>query len=336
MERIAFLLAGTGRPVFWRDIILCMGVAAAVFLLLALRLADRQPVFPALLLIPAAGAASLYAGRALHWYCCPESYGSFRAAVGDLAAGGLSLIGVIAGTLAVCLLFRAVRLIRDLPALLDELAAAGSLGIAAGRMCELFGDGDRGKMIFSRAALHRLPFAAAAVNPVSGEAEWRFASFCFQSMAAGAIFLLLMLRRLRRAARREEDPGGDFWLFLALYSLSEILLDSTRYDALFLRSNGFVSLEQIAGLAAAVLMMAAFSVPVLRRGGAGRLCGACWTLFAGGFGLVGYMEYYVQRHGEAYVFAYSLMAAGLLSAFIGLWTVRRCARRLPAGAPTEG
>ena len=37
-----------------------------------------------------------------------------------------------------------------------------------------------------------------------------------------------------------------------------------------------------------------------------------WLLILGMMGLAGYMEYYVQRHGNEALFAYTLMAFGLI------------------------
>ena len=54
-------------------------------------------------------------------------------------------------------------------------------------------------------------------------------------------------------------------------------------------------------------------------------------------GLAGYMEYYVQRHGGEYVFAYNLMAAGLGLVFLALalasvvWTIIKQVREKKAG-----
>ena len=336
MERIAFLLASTGRPVYWREIFICAGAVTALLTLLSLRLFDRRRIWPMLLFVPLAAALSLAAARWIHWYCCFENYESLRAAMTDLSGGGYSLIGVFVGTLCAAGLLWALRLEKDLGALLDELAGAGALGIAAGRMGELFGAADRGKMVFSSMELQRLPFAAAVVNPVSGAYEWRFAAFCAQSLWAAAIFALLLLRRVLRTGKRGEKyaSGGDFLVFLSLYCLGQILLDSTRYDALFLRSNGFVSLEQIVGLTVMTVLTAALSVTAIRRGGFRAVYPVSWALFLGGFGLTGYMEYYVQRHGEAYLFAYGLMAAGLSAVFIAFVILYVKARRPAESAAT--
>ena len=326
MERIAFLWNGSGAPVYWRTIILCLGALVFVLMLSALRLWQGRPLRPVLAGVPVGLVLALAAGRIIHWYCCFENYESFRAAMTGLR-GGCSMIGVIAGAIAACLLMKPLGMTEDLPGLLDDAAAAGALGIAVGRLGEMFGGIDHGRIIFENEALHRLPFSSPVPDAVSGAVEWRMATFCWQSLWAGALFLVLILRLLLRPAWRRKGRdmknGSSFLLFLMLYCLSEVLLDSTRYDALFLRSNGFVSLEQFVCCAAAVAAAAAMSVKGIRAGGFRRWYPVCWALFLGGFGLAGYMEYYVQRHGSAYVFSYSLMLAGLAAVFIGLWPICR-------------
>ena len=332
MEKIAFLLPETGQPVYWRAILLVMGVLCAVFSLLAARLWQKRSVLPVLFLTPFAAAAAVYCGRLVHWYCCFEDYESLAAAMRRLDQGEFSLIGCIAAVLAVFLLARAVRLIRDLPALLDDAAFAACLGIGVGRMAELFSVADHGKLLITEAALQRLPVAAPVINTVSDQVEWRFATFAFQSLAAAAIWLILLAAALvrRRNKGAGERSGTSFGLFLTLYSLSQILLDSTRYDALFLRSNGFVSMEQIVCLVTMVVVMTVYTVRCVKAHRRPWRWILCWLVFLGGFGLVGYMEYFIQRHGDRFLFSYGLMSLGLLIVFLAM-RVMAHARR-----PDEG
>ena len=339
MERIAFLWNGSGAPVYWRTIILCMGALVFALMLAALRLWQKRPLWPVLTALPGGAALSLAAGRIIHWYCCFENYESFRAAMTGIQ-GGCSMIGVFAGAVAACLLMRLFRMTKDLPGLLDDVAAAGALGIAVGRLGEQFGAVDHGRIIFEDPALHMLPFASPVPNAVSGAVEWRMATFCWHSIWAAAIFLLLILRLLLRPMWRKKERdmknGSNFLLFLLLCCLGEVLLDSTRYDALFLRTNGFVSLEQIVCCGTAVTAAAILSVRGIRTDGFRRWYPVCWALILGGFGLAGYMEYYVQRHGSAYVFSYSLMLAGLTAVMIGLWPICHGGlypRREPSDSP---
>ena len=317
METIAFYLGAW--TVSWRTVLIGLGVLSFVLMLTALRLAQGRRLFPVLAALPFAAAAALWLGRLIHWYCLSEDYASFGAAMTDLGSGGFSLIGTLAAALLAAAALRLIGAEKDIRALLDDAAAAGALGIAAGRLGERFGSADRGKILIETESLKRLPFSAPVIHPVSGAEEWRFATFCAQSLWAFFLFLVLTVRlaALSRKAPdlREEKKGNGFLLFLTLYCEGQILLDSTRYDALFLRSNGFVSLEQILCCAVLTVLLAALSVRGIRAGGKRGRYLLSWALFLAGFGLVGYMEYYVQRHGGAFALAYGLMAAGLAVVF---------------------
>ena len=103
-----------------------------------------------------------------------------------------------------------------------------------------------------------------------------------------------------------------FYLFVLLYGVGQILLDSTRYDALFLRSNGFVSLVQIVCAVGFAAVTVLYSVRSVKVHGFHWYHWVLWVVGVLGLGIVGVMEWFVQRHGDEYVLAYGLMLVGLL------------------------
>ena len=329
METIAFYWGAA--PVSWRTVLIGLGVLSFVFMLTALRLAQGRRIVPVLIALPFGAAAAVFLGRAIHWYCLSEDYTSFGAAMTDPGSGGISLIGALAAALLTAAVLHRIGAEKDIRALLDDTAAAGALGIAAGRLGERFGSADRGKILIETESLRRLPFSAPVIHPVSGAEEWRFATFWGQSLWAFVLFLMLMIRFVSLSRKepglREEKKGNGFLLFLTLYCEGQILLDSTRYDALFLRSNGFVSLEQILCCTVLTALLVLLSFRGIRAGGMAPVYPLCWVLFLAGFGLVGYMEYYVQRHGGTYLLSYSLMALGLAVVFCSLRPVVFPSRR---------
>ena len=120
--------------------------------------------------------------------------------------------------------------------------------------------------------------------------------------------------------------GAITLLFLLYYSASQVVLDSTRYDAIYFRSNGFVSVVQILCACAIVMTIAVLSVRYWKAGGWRRGCATLWLACAALIGGAGYMEYYVQRHGNQAVFAYSVMSGcltGVLVLTTALWAVTR-------------
>ena len=110
-----------------------------------------------------------------------------------------------------------------------------------------------------------------------------------------------------------------------------MVLDSTRYDSLFFRSNGFVSVVQVLGALGLALSIILFSVRMVKACGFKFWQILLWVLIAAGIGGAGFMEYYVQRRGNEAVFAYSVMSAclaavialALLIRFLAVKTERR-------------
>lgn len=305
MERIAWIIGH--RYIYWSDVVRILAAAAAVCCFLALYLRKEKRTLPAVICVPLAVVLSLLLSRLAHWYFRPEGYESLAAALDFRQPGGFVLMGAFAGCFLAAVLVRLVSLTRDLPELLDCVSLAGCGGIALGRLASFFNSSDCGMLL-----AEGLPWAVAVVNPVSGAEEWRLATFLLQAVAAGVIFLALLLFYLT-GQRRSGDTALFFLLF---YGAAQVILDSTRYDSLYLRSNGFVSAVQVLGAAAMALAVLLFAVRLVRAGGWKKWHPLLWAVQAGCFMLAGYMEYHVQRHGNQAVFAYSIMAAALTAILI--------------------
>lgn len=327
MEKIAFIIGGT--YIYWSSVIIVMGVIAAILLFVSVWLKKGGDLGVCAVLAPLGIVLSILLSRALHWYCRYESYSGFWDAMTNYSGGGYAMLGVFAGCILAAVIVRLLKLTDDLPELLDCMAPAGAAGIAIGRLSALFNSLDRGMLL---KGVKILPFASPVVNSVSGVTEYRLATFMLQAIAAAVICAVLL--KLMRAQSRDgvRDPGGIFLVFALLYGATEIVLDSTRYDALFLRSNGFVSIVQIVGALSVAFVIVMFSVRMLRRRSVKFKNIAVWIGALMLFGGVGYMEYYVQRHGDRAAIAYSVMSlclAGLvwiaLSARKKAIAAQRCA-----------
>jgi len=307
MDRIAFIVGDTF--VYWNSIVLTLAAVTAICFFLAFYLGKSANAVGAAVMVPLALAASLVLARLVHWYSRSDSYAGFEAALTDYTSGGYALVGVFAGCLLAAALLRLLYIVRDLPEILDCACIAGSAGIAVGRLSCFFTAADRGQIL---EGVRELPWVYPVTNVVSGAVEYRLATFLLQSMAAGVIFLILTAVFLIGHGRRKLKNGDVTLLFLLLYGASQAVLDSTRYDSLFLRSNGFVSIVQILSAAAVVLAAVVFSVRMVK---ARKFHGwqiLLWVGMLAGLGCAGFMEYYVQRHGDRAMFAYSVMSGSLL------------------------
>ncbi len=303
MERIAFILGE--RFVYWSPLILALAAAAGSCAFLALYLAKGGRAAAGALAVPLAIAASLVLGRLLHWYCRTDSYPGFYQAMTDYSSGGFALLGAFAGCFLAAAVLRLLRISPSLPGMLDAMSVAGSLAIALGRLGSFFNASDRGQIL---EGLTELPWVYPVANAVTGAAEYRLATFLLQALAAGTIFLVLLVFYLTGNRRK----GDTALLFLLFYGVSQVVLDSTRYDSLFFRRNGFVSMVQVFAALGMALVIVVFSVRMVKMRGFHVWYLLPWLLIAGCIGGAGYMEYYVQRHGDQAAFAYSVMSACLL------------------------
>lgn len=318
MERIAFILGD--RFIYWSSVLVTLAALTAIFLFLSLYLKKSSNLPAGFCVVPIAVGLSLVLGRFIHWYCCAESYPGFSSAMTNLFSGSFALLGVFAGCLLAAAISRVVGLHRNLPQMLDCMCIAGGAGIAVGRLSFLFHSGDRGQLMKS---LRTLPFACPTVNVVSGATEYRLATFFLQAMMAG--FLTVLFAAFYTRKRRPVKDGDTALLFLMCYGASQILLDSTRYDSLYFRSNGFVSVVQVMGALMLVLAIAFFSVRLVKNQGFNAWFLVLWIALAALIGCAGYMEYHVQRHGDEALFAYSVMGISLFLAVVLVARIRSMA-----------
>lgn len=311
MEKIAYIFGETF--IYWKSIILTLAALTAACTFLALYLWKGKSRLAAVVSVPMATASSAVLARLTHWYCQSAAYESFTAAMTEDAFGGYALMGVFAGCLLTAWLLKQLRVLKDLPLTLDCMFLAGMAGIAVGRLAFLFSASDRGMLMID---VTTLPFAYPVVNTVTGDVEYRLATFMIQAMVAGVLFAGFLLFWIV-GQRSERLRWGDTALLgLAVYGTSQIVLDSTRYDSLFLRSNGFVSVVQILGTGCLLTAIITFSVRMVKATGWKKRYIALWAGILALLVGAGYMEYYVQRHGDQALFAYSIMSACLAGALV--------------------
>ena len=320
MDKIAFYSGGTA--IYWNSVILTLAAATAICFFLAFYLGNCSNGAAGFAVVPVSMVLSLVFARFFHWYCQSDSYQSFSAAMTDYTAGGYALMGVFLGCFLAAGLTRIVCLHRNLPEMLDAMSTAGCAGIAVGRLSSLFNASDRGQVLVN---FRSLPLAYPVSNAVSGAVEYRLATFALQSMVALALFLGLTVFYCKGQKRGKLKDGDTCLVFLLLYGASQVVLDSTRYDSLFFRSNGFVSVVQVLGALALVLAVILFSRRMVKAQDFQAWQILLWLLIAIAIAGAGYMEYYVQRWGSKALFAYSVMSACLLFVICLTLFIRRLA-----------
>ena len=323
MDKVAFYSGSTA--VYWNSVILTLAAATAICFFLAFYLGKSGNGAAGFAVVPVSMALSLVFARFFHWYCQSDSYTGFSAAMTNYAEGGYALMGVFLGCVLAAALTRVLCLHRNLPEMLDAMSIAGCAGMAVGRLSALFNSSDRGQVLTN---FHSLPIAYPVNNAVSGAVEYRLATFALQSIVALALFIGLTVFYRKGQKRGKLKDGDTCLVFLLFYGASQVVLDSTRYDSLFFRSNGFVSVVQVLGALALVLAVILFSRRMVKARGFRAWQILLWLLIAAAIGGAGYMEYYVQRRGNEALFAYSVMSGCLLFVILLTLLIRFLAVRV--------
>ena len=324
MERIALIFGTT--YLYWSSIILTLAAAAAICLFLALYLREEGQFTTGFLTAALALLLSVAASRMLHWYGFDESYPSFLAAMANLSTGGFALLGAFAGCLLAAVLTRVLQLHDNLPKMLDCMCLAGGAGIAVGRLASFFNTADRGQIVQS---IQSMPWVYPVTNTISGVTEYRLATFLLQAMITGLIVLVLTILYLKGKNMPRKD-GDTTLLFLLCYGAAEVVLDSTRYDSMFFRFNGFVSIVQVVGALALGFVIVMFSIRLVKRQGFHRWYIGIWVAIAALIGCAGYMEYFVQRHGNEALSGYIVMSICLCLLIDLTIVIRQLAETKPA------
>lgn len=325
MERITFLYENTF--LYGSSILLALGAAVAVCVFLALYL-RRGHGIAAAVSVPLAMTLSLVLSRFLHWYCRESLYPDLLTAMTDLTAGDFALMGAFGGCALAVLILRLTRIAADPGRMLDCMSLGGCAGIGVGRLSSFFNASDRGMLLEAELGF---PWVYPVVNPVSGVAEYRLATFLIQTMVAAVLFAVLLVFYIAGKRKGSLKDGDTCVVFLLCHGAAQVLLDSTRYDSLYFRSNGFVSIVQVLGALAIGLAAAVFSVRLVRKQGWKKWYLLLWLGLAALLGLGGYMEYHVQRHPGEAAFAYSIMGTCLAGLVILCLTIRALAERKKQG-----
>ena len=320
MDKLAFIVGDTF--VYWNSIVLTLAAMTAIFFFLAFYIGKCGNAVAGFAAVPLSMVLGLICARFFHWYCRADSYDSFASAMTDYSTGGYALMGVFLGCFLVAAVLRLIRLHRSLPEMLDCMCIAGCAGIAVGRLASFFNSSDRGQIVES---IQSLPFVYPVTNAVSGALEYRLATFVIQAMVAAVLFIVLAVLYIKGNKRGTLRNGDTCLVFLLVYGASQVVLDSTRYDSLFFRSNGFVSVVQVLGALGLALAIILFSIRMVKARGSRFWQILLWTVIAAGIGGAGFMEYYVQRRGNEAVFAYSVMSGCLTGVIVLALLIRTLA-----------
>lgn len=320
MNKLAFIYGDT--LIYWSSVVTALAALTGMLLFLGTYTLRTKKIAGGFLACPIAIVLSLILARLIHWYFRSDSYDNFDTVIA-LSSDGYALSGVFAGCLLTALLLKLTNMADSLPRMLDSMSIGGAAAIGIGRLSCFFTADDRGWIVSQELGM---PWAYPMTDTATGAEECRLATFLIQAMAAGCIFVVLLITFYGDPKGKKRRDGDITFLFLLLYCASQAVLDSTRYDALHLRINGFINFVQVLCAVTLAAVIGLLSARGIRKTGWHGWYTAVWLAALAGIGGAGYMEYFVQRHGDRALFSYIVMG-GCLAAVVSiglllLWQTR--------------
>ena len=322
METIAVYIGNTG--IYWSSIVIVLGVMAGFCLAYAIYTGYGGRGSTMFAMQAFSLVLSVLISRFLHFYSHQEQYDGLFKAITDYSGGSFFFPGVILGVMAGAAIGHLFGYRESVAGILDATAPGLALTFAIIRLSALFTTACRGRIVITTPSLQRLPIGSA-VTTATGTVEYRFATFFVTFIVMLPVTLALVIFYYRHHRDKMKAPcsrEGHVWrLFLVLYSVTELVLDSTRNDSTFPhfsivqtlnRFGSFVSLTQLFAAVALLIVFIYYSRRSVKANGAGWKQIVLWVLFAAGLAATGISEYLVQRHGDMYKLYYSTMTGGVL------------------------
>ena len=291
----------------WNAIIILLSVLAWFFCARSFYYVSGYHRLAMWVLLPFALAFSLFFSRAIYWYCHQSQFTGFMSAVTSPDINAFTILGIIPGVIFSAALVRLFHLAKSLPGILDSLSPATCLGIALLYLTCFFNNSFRGKIIVEDPSRQIFPLAIITAGS-GGVFEYRHPVF----MMGITGWLVLFAVCTGFYFMHKKSDGVTSLFFLTVFGSFEFILESMRYDAGFFPFNGFVSIIQIFGGVSILFSTVMLSVMAIKKAGFKKILILFWSLQLAAMGATGYLEYYVQRHGNLAGRTYLLMSLSCL------------------------
>ena len=225
MSNVALLIGDF--VIYWNQIIVVLGFLAGILLVFALRPFSGIRWKAVLIWFLPAPILSFLFSKLLYYYCSPEQFVSFTGALTGILNSHYHVAGFLLGTILSAVLIKRFHLVRHTRNLLDTTFPGVILTIAVIRLSYLFTNTFHSTLTVESPLWQRLPFAVQSTD-AAGNTSFVFAPF-FISFLVLLLTILIVTLLIRTKIKH---PGDLFFLTFSFYALSEIVLESTRYDSL--------------------------------------------------------------------------------------------------------
>ena len=296
--------------IYWHGIFMGAAVLIAALIFSCLRKIQKESFSSSLLTAVISMPAALVFSRIFY---CWFGKSSFEGGIKDcltLLSGGYALYGALFGIMSV-LIICAVISKKSLLMMSDAAVPAVALAIAVGRFASCTSGSDIGFAI-STEKLQRFPFSVWS----EPEQSWILWVGFFEGIAAVIIFIFtsIMFMKQYKFNAKGTRYGDITLMFMAMYGLSQSILESMRNDSLFMVTLGFVRISQIISILLAVTAFIIIMVKNCRLQKPSTANIILWTAYAVELGVAIYCEF--KMNVSVMVLHYILLAISLTAMLI--------------------
>ncbi len=345
MNNIALLIGDT--IIYWNQIIVVLGLLAGFVFAFVLRPFTKVNRNAVIVWFIFAFFFSVFFSRMMYYYCHTEQAFAMSEVFKNFFDDKYSVVGLVFGTLLAAVFLKLIRIVNNIGKLLDTTFPGVVLALALIRLSYYFSETYHSRIAINNEIWQRLPFAVRTVD----EAGNTF--FVFAPFLVSFIILFLTVFVLTLCVRRIVKRSGDLFLLTFVFlALSEMVLESTRYDALklhlmFLTSlNKYVSFISfsmlIFGICMLILFLFNYRKAVKATGKRNNILSL--ILFVVSFLCFGVCEYLVQRYtAQESLFHWVQAAVAVIMAISTLMVigqkntrrekVQKKEKRVPAAQP---
>ena len=258
MDNVLFSIGSL--TVFKSAVVITLGVLICSALGTMLYKNKTGSAAPVIAFLPIAYLLSVVFARLLHWYFTEFAYKNFWQAITDFSVGSFALAGVIIGVWLAAFIVTKLGSVESKGTLLDCFAPGICLLVAFVRLGCFWTGSCIGNRNIESALLKWKPLAVT-VTDNAGNVDYKLRVYFMEAvlMIVLALVLLVLLKKLAETQMHSpcSQDGNVARIFLVLFSVIEVVIDSLRNDSILMRFrflhqmnpySSFISLAQIFSL----------------------------------------------------------------------------------------
>ena len=327
MDNVIFSIGSL--TVFKSALVIALGIVFASLVSIKIYESKTGEKEPMVLFLPIAYFLSVLFARLLHWYFTEFAYNSFWQALTDFSVGSFAMAGLIIGVWLAAFIVYRLGYCESKGQLLDCLTPGLCIVVAAIRLGCFWTGSCIGNRNINAKIFQWTPLTVP-ITDNAGNTDYRLRVYFMEAVLMVVLLLVvvILLNKLSnvRMYRPCDQDGNVAKIFIVLFAVIEVVIDSLRNDSILMRFrflhqmnpySSFISLAQIFSLILLICVFVYYLSKSIKIYGfdSGHL-GAILLFVLCGVLMGGTGEFCIQRFGSI-KFLFTVKTWGYISMLSG-------------------